>query len=47
VHEKTGKKVSNFLYSFAWKKMELVWEAIVRLKKLRYSIPFLEAVLKH
>jgi radical SAM superfamily enzyme YgiQ (UPF0313 family) len=47
VHEKNGKKISSFLYSFGWKKMEPVWELIIWLKKLSYSIPVLENVLEH
>ena len=45
-HKKNTQKISNFLYSFGWKKIEPVWELLIRLKKLPYSIPLLEAVLK-
>jgi radical SAM superfamily enzyme YgiQ (UPF0313 family) len=47
VHKKNSKKISSFFYSFGWKKMEPIWEIIVRLKKLRYSIPILETILKN
>ena len=46
VHDKIGKKLSSFAYSFGWKKMEPLWEMIIRLKKLPYSIPILEEVLR-
>lgn len=47
VHKKNTNKISNFIYSFAWKKMEPFWEIIIKLKKLSYTIPLLEHVLKN
>jgi radical SAM superfamily enzyme YgiQ (UPF0313 family) len=47
VHEKNTKKISNFIYSFAWKKMEPFWEIIINLKKLSYTVPLLEIILKN
>ena len=47
VHDSNSGKISGFLYSAGWKKMEPLWDLIIRMKKLPYSIPALEAVLKH
>ena len=46
-HKTPGKKLSSLCYSLGWKKMEKVWEFIIMLKKLSYSIPSLEYVLKN
>jgi radical SAM superfamily enzyme YgiQ (UPF0313 family) len=46
-HEKAINKTANFMYAFGWKKMELFWELIIKLKKLRYTIPLLETVLRN
>jgi radical SAM superfamily enzyme YgiQ (UPF0313 family) len=46
-HKKASKKISSFIYSLAWKKMEPLWEMIIKLKKLSYSVPVLEEVLRN
>lgn len=45
-HKSTMAKLTNFSYSFGWKKMEPVWEVIVQAKKLQYSMPFFEQILR-
>jgi radical SAM superfamily enzyme YgiQ (UPF0313 family) len=45
-HKKTVMKISNFMYSFGWKKIEPLWDLLIWLKKLSYSVPLLEKVLK-
>jgi hypothetical protein len=37
--------VKSFCYSVGWKKLEPLWDAIIRLRQLRHMRPMLEAVL--
>lgn len=46
-HKNLSKKMSSLLYSIGWKKAEIFWELLIAIKRLRYSIPALESVLKN
>jgi len=45
VQTRLSARLQNFAYAFGWKKMEPVWELVVRARKLASTMPFFERVL--
>ncbi len=44
-HGTWTSRVTSFCYSAAWKKLEPLWDAVIRLRRLRHTRPMLEAML--
>jgi radical SAM superfamily enzyme YgiQ (UPF0313 family) len=44
-HATWNSRLSSFFYSAAWKKLEPLWGAVIRLRQLRHTRPALESVL--
>jgi radical SAM superfamily enzyme YgiQ (UPF0313 family) len=44
-HSSWESRLTSFCYSAAWKKLEPLWDAIIRFRQLRRTRPLLEAVL--
>ena len=47
VHKSLCKKLSSLFYSLGWKKAKGFWEVLIALRRLHYSLPALESVLKN
>ncbi len=44
-HGSLGRSMKHLAYSVAWKRLEPVWDAVIRARRLRSMRPLLEAVL--
>jgi radical SAM superfamily enzyme YgiQ (UPF0313 family) len=44
-HATWAGRAQSFCYSAAWKKLEPLWDALIRFRRLRHTRPALEAVL--
>ncbi len=44
-HANWERRIKSFCYSAGWKKLEPLWDAVIRFRRLRSLRPVLESVL--